>query len=273
MQIPSKDLTFKFGENNWPLCQQDQIPAGSHVLTIQVQSNGQPFYFDSLVYTPLPGVAFHSAVLLYPHGDPAVSYGPGWFTDGQALTQTLNARATLNFHGESFEQYSTLVTLFGYIHAEYPATATFVSYKIDGGSGVLVTFPLKGRSHDDTQFNNILFTTPVLSDDFYNLTATSPPMIRRSKNIKGVIDGSIIGAVFVLVVLAAIYLWHQRRHLRATEATSASPYPMAEADGGPPVIQFSDISPTTSNSTHPERMRVEAGGWDTRRAACTRASS
>jgi hypothetical protein len=69
-------------------------------LTIAVKSNGQPFYFDSLVYTPLRDAVFESAVLLYGDGDSAISYGPGWTHDGEQVTQETNAQVFLNFHGE-----------------------------------------------------------------------------------------------------------------------------------------------------------------------------
>jgi hypothetical protein len=97
-EIPSK--SFKFPENNWPLCEQSQLDSEPHTLTIQVKSAGQPFYLDSLVYTPSPDALFPSAVLIYSDDDPAVSYSVGWTEEaGEQVTQTAGAQVTLSFHG------------------------------------------------------------------------------------------------------------------------------------------------------------------------------
>jgi hypothetical protein len=99
-EIRSPNPTFNSPENNWPLCEQSGIAPGLHLLEIQVQSRGQPFYLDSLVYTPTPDEVFSSAVLIYTDGDPAIHYSSGWKEDGEQLTQTQNAQVTLTFHGE-----------------------------------------------------------------------------------------------------------------------------------------------------------------------------
>ncbi|KAJ7681281.1 hypothetical protein B0H17DRAFT_872871, partial [Mycena rosella] len=72
IQIPQ--TSFGSQENNWPLCEQSNISPGPHILSLQVKSKGQPFYLDSLVYTPLPDAVFPSAVLIYADGDSAISY-------------------------------------------------------------------------------------------------------------------------------------------------------------------------------------------------------
>jgi hypothetical protein len=100
IEIPSPDPTFQFPENNWKLCAQNTIASGAHVLTVQVTSKGQAFYFDRMVYTPPPDAVFPSAVLVYPPSDPAISFSAGWNnTGGPYVTQTTNARVTLNFQG------------------------------------------------------------------------------------------------------------------------------------------------------------------------------
>lgn len=97
------DPTFKFPENNWILCSQPQLLPGPHTLTIKVQSKGQPFYLDSIFYTPTPDVTYDGAVLEYDAGDPAISYGAGWqfytVENTQNITQTNGAQVALNFHG------------------------------------------------------------------------------------------------------------------------------------------------------------------------------
>jgi hypothetical protein len=91
-------------ENNWILCQQPQIAAGLHNLTIQVQSRGHAFYFDNLYYWPLADAVFESAVLIYQHGDPSLTYGSGWTRGaiGQAETNEIGAQVALDFHGGRF---------------------------------------------------------------------------------------------------------------------------------------------------------------------------
>jgi hypothetical protein len=101
IKISNPAPKFQYPENNWLLCEQPQISSGSHVLKIQVQSNGRAFYFDYLVYTPTPDASFESAVLIYPHTDPSISYGSGWGIFGSERgTNSHGAQVTLNFHGE-----------------------------------------------------------------------------------------------------------------------------------------------------------------------------
>lgn len=99
--IENPQPTFQFAENNWLLCDQSKIASGSHVLTLQVQSKGQPFYLDNIIYTPLPGTIVDSAVVEYTNTDPSVSFGTGWQPWGsQNVTQTAGAQVALNFHGK-----------------------------------------------------------------------------------------------------------------------------------------------------------------------------
>ncbi|KAJ7236837.1 hypothetical protein C8J57DRAFT_1144565 [Mycena rebaudengoi] len=262
-EIPIKDAAFRFPENNWPLCEQDTISPGAHTLTIAVKSNGQPFYFDSLVYTPLRDAVFESAVLLYGDGDSAISYGPGWTHDGEQVTQETNAQVFLNFHGTS-------ATLFGHVPNKYPPNATFATYAIDGQAPV--TFPLKGRPDKNTQFNTVLFTTPELLDGPHILTVTHggdsdqtplvvkgfyvtntstttlasaapeipPPQSKtdaspRSTNVNAIIAGSVAGGLLLLGVLAALYMLYRKRQRRRT-LEEGTPYRMAMPGGASPVV-------------------------------------
>ncbi|KAJ6580520.1 hypothetical protein DFH09DRAFT_1275671 [Mycena vulgaris] len=74
IEINNPNPTFPFPENNWALCEQDTMTLSPHNLTVQIKSKGQPFYFDSLIYTPPPDAFIQSAVLLYSDVDPALSY-------------------------------------------------------------------------------------------------------------------------------------------------------------------------------------------------------
>ncbi|KAJ6580521.1 hypothetical protein DFH09DRAFT_1029835 [Mycena vulgaris] len=265
IEINNPDPTFGSVENNWALCEQASMTLAPHNLTVQVKSKGQPFYFDSLLYKPLPDAFIQSAVLLYPDGDPALSYSPGWKHDGEQVAQTANTQVTLSFHGTS-------ATLFGHIPIQYPFNATTASYTIDGGAPV--TFPLKGLAPGttSTQLNNILFTTPTLPDGPHNLTvihggdinhtplvvkqfyvtnttylvssvvssqgpsaatqsATTPTGTGLKHPNAGLIAGGVVAGVLMLALLAAVYFWLLKRKRRDTAEFSASVYPVVMVDG------------------------------------------
>ncbi|KAJ7353426.1 hypothetical protein DFH08DRAFT_856850 [Mycena albidolilacea] len=274
----------QFPENNWPLCQQDTIASGSHVLTIQVKSQGQAFYFDSLVYTPILDAVFPSAVLIYADGDTALNYSSGWKEAGEQVTQTQNAQVTLNFHGTS-------ATLIGHIPEQFPPNATSASYTIDGGTPI--TFPLHGlpSAQSPTQFNSLFFTTPTLSDGFHSLTvthdgdidhtplavkyfyvtnttgmslvqpsvsfpgpsaaATSPtsPSSSSRRSRTGVIAGGVVGGLVLLVLLAVLCFWRRKRKTRDLEEAATNPYSMAMADGAPPRALLSGGFSETSGTS------------------------
>ncbi|KAJ6453496.1 hypothetical protein C8R47DRAFT_997678 [Mycena vitilis] len=154
------------------LCRQTQLTAGSHNLTVQVQSKGQAFYFDHLMYTPLPGLNFESAVEYYQTTDPGVSYGSGWAvskatnsTTSEPQTQTHGAQVALNFYGTSVSPYSV-------IPAEVAHPGTSGTYTIDNGSPV--TFELAGipDGSTTTMYNMSLFTTPFVANGLQNLVMT-----------------------------------------------------------------------------------------------------
>ncbi|KAJ6580512.1 hypothetical protein DFH09DRAFT_979214 [Mycena vulgaris] len=271
IEINNPDPTFGSAENNWVLCEQDTMTLAPHNLTVQVKSKGQPFYFDSLTYTPPPDAFIQSAVLLYPDGDPALSYGPGWKHDGEEVAQTANTQVTLSFHGTS-------ATLFGHIPIQYPFNGTTASYTIDGEAPV--TFFLKGLAPGttSTQFNNILFTTPTLPDGPHNLTvihggdidhtplvvkqfyvtnttslvsqtsvstsegpsaatqsAATPTGSAVRRSHAGPIAGGVVAGVLMFALLAAVYFWLLRRKRRDTAEFSASVYPVAMVDGAQPI--------------------------------------
>ncbi|KAJ7626785.1 hypothetical protein FB45DRAFT_795039, partial [Roridomyces roridus] len=149
--IPEQNPTFQFPENNWNLCEQTQLSSGTHTLTIIVQTMGQAFYFDYLLYTPTADVDLDGAVLEYMNTDAAVSFQSGWQGWGaQNVTQVNGASVTLNFHG-------TAVSLIGYVPAELPKTSAGASYTIDGGASTSIS--LAGLASDST---TTLYTVPIL---------------------------------------------------------------------------------------------------------------
>ncbi|KAJ7697267.1 hypothetical protein B0H17DRAFT_1177727 [Mycena rosella] len=274
IQIPNS--TFGFPENNWPLCKQEEIASGSHTLTIQVKSRGQPFYFDSLIYTPTRDAVFPSAVLIYPDGDPALNYSAGWKEDGEQLTQTQNAQVTLRFHG-------TAATLIGHVPNQYPPNATSASYTIDGGPPI--SFPLNGLASatSSTQFNSLFFTTPALPDGFHTLavthggdlnhtplavkffytsvssqgssTATTSPTssIPPRRTNTGAIVGGVVGGLALLGFLAVLVLWRRKRQRRDLEQAATRPFITTTADDtrspAPLPGICSDTSPVSGSET------------------------
>ncbi|KAJ7020040.1 hypothetical protein C8F04DRAFT_1014661 [Mycena alexandri] len=285
--IQNPEPTFQFPENNWPLCEQNTIPSGQHILTVEVTSKGQPFYFDSLIYTPSPDAVFESAVLLYPDGDPALSYGPGWKEDGEQVAQTANTQVTLNFYGTS-------ATLISQNPSQYPPNATSGRYIIDGG--VPVTFPLTGLASGTTttQFNIPVFTTPRLEAGAHNLTiiydgdidhtplavkqffvtnttatsvpasdplTTQPPteLDKPSGSNKGAIVGAVVAGVLVLALLVGIYLLRIRRRRRryTDEMSAATSYPVM-IEAGPARTYYAGFSSQSSSKHTRSATRSDA---------------
>ncbi|KAJ7801843.1 hypothetical protein B0H14DRAFT_2386087 [Mycena olivaceomarginata] len=272
IEIPSS--TFKFPENNWPLCNKPQLASGAHTLTIQVKSKGQPFYIDHLEYHPLPEAVFPSAVQVYWYSDPALTYGAGWTEDDGMSTQTAGSNVTLSFYGTS-------ATLIANISGKGPPNETIAHYTIDGGAPV--TFQLTGQS--GAQYNQAIFATPGLPNGLHNLTvahggdinhtplsvkyffvtnrttvastassfsSTGTSVYRptstvsvsphRAKNTGSAIAiaGGVGGGMFLLAVLGAIYVWYRSRQRRAPrEASMLSPYPMSGWDTARPFAQLS----------------------------------
>ncbi|KAJ7642122.1 hypothetical protein FB45DRAFT_786254 [Roridomyces roridus] len=160
--IPVK--TFTSPESNWPLCSQGTLDPTEHVLTVQVQSKTRPFFLDSLVYTPISGAVFPSAVLIYGDGDPALTYSAGqWKAAGEQVTQIPGASVTLSFHGTS-------ATLIGHTMNSFPPNASSGMYFIDGAGPTSFTLPGLASATSSTNFNRLFFTTPPLADGSHNLT-------------------------------------------------------------------------------------------------------
>ncbi|KAF7303907.1 Peroxidase [Mycena indigotica] len=258
VRIPNPDPTFRFEENNWLLCAEDSISKGSHTLRIQVHSAGRPFYLDYIKYRPLSGEVSRSAsVVAYSNTDPAVSFSTGWVTfGGENATDVNGAQVALHFRGTSASMY-------GFVPTERPHNATCASYSIDNGQPI--NFTLRGladASDTTTQYNVMLFTTPLLEDKEHNLvvtyhgdrdhtplvlqsfyvfdspdihlsTSSSPPTASSgaSKATRytsvGAITGGTIAGAFILAVLAVVaFCLRQTRRKRALEAVHPTPFPL-----------------------------------------------
>ncbi|KAF7342109.1 hypothetical protein MVEN_01798200 [Mycena venus] len=280
IQITNPNPTFQFPENNWALCDQAQIASGSHMLTIQVKSKGQPFYLDQIIYRPLPTVQYDGAVLEYTNTDPSVSFGTGWRQWGvQNVTQTTGAQVALNFHG-------TGVSLFGYVPTELPHNSTSASYTIDGGPPV--PFVLNGlAAQSATLYNAVMFTTNTLTPATHNLvvsyggdssktplvvgafyvTNTSTPSTSTSTSAApgnspsadaststvttkksspvGAIIGGIVGCLVTIALVVGLVFWCRRRRQRQAESirrTSANPFMASAVGTGPASVSGAQYS-------------------------------
>ncbi|KAJ6594903.1 hypothetical protein B0H19DRAFT_1247535 [Mycena capillaripes] len=272
IKIGNPQPAFPHPNNNFILCDQPEIAAGSHVLTVQVQSKGRAFYFDYLVYTPLPDATFETAVLIYPNTDPAVSFGSDWRTfGGENGTNTKGSQVALNFHGTSASMY-------GFVPTELPHKSTWSTYTIDGGPPA--NFTLQGLSRNYTQYNVIMFTTPTIPSGPHNLvvqyggdsdhtplvvknfyvntttdpsgntttdpsgsptsrpSSPSPLSILTSKRPPvGAIAGGVIAGLVLLALLTAPTFYYKRRQRRRGDNLSPYSSPMSVVDGEvPPVV-------------------------------------
>ena len=92
---------FQYPENNYPLCQQSQLPDGDHIITVNATSYGQAFWFDDIEYTPSLGVPLDNATIVVDHMDPSIHYGRGWSPLGYTanMTSTDGAKMNLQFTG------------------------------------------------------------------------------------------------------------------------------------------------------------------------------
>ncbi|KAF8170911.1 hypothetical protein K438DRAFT_1982468 [Mycena galopus ATCC 62051] len=262
--ISNGNPTFPYFENNWPLCGPVDMTDGAHVLTIQVQSKGQPFYFDYLTYTP-PRTPF--------------------LTRRFCSSRTRILLSILVPDGVSLYFHGTAVSPYGFVPTELPHNATWATYAIDGGPPV--NFTLEGLSSPSsaTEYFYTLFSTPTISSAPHNLvisyggdsqhtplviqgfyitntssasadssnpSSSSPsssatPTSNPSKSSPaGAIAGGVVGGILLLALLAGLVLYcKRRRRPRGPELTSATPYPMSSAASGAPPFAGASGNPYT----------------------------
>jgi hypothetical protein len=88
--------------NNQVFCTAN-LNDGTHVLRVNVSSEGQPFWLDGLHYSPSPTVSLSTAEVIVEQNDAALIYSPGWQALGPDAVMTLvnGAQCTFNFTGLS----------------------------------------------------------------------------------------------------------------------------------------------------------------------------
>ncbi|KAF9458807.1 hypothetical protein BDZ94DRAFT_1269735 [Collybia nuda] len=129
-------------ENNWILCEQQDLADGQHELTVNVTTAGQTFWFDRIQYTPSPGLLQMNAA-------------QNALGSTANMTQVDGSTVTISFTGTS-------ISWSGSIPVEFHHDASSATYVVDGGPPVL--FPLPGLNNiETTMYNQIFFITPNLT--------------------------------------------------------------------------------------------------------------
>ncbi|KDR80873.1 hypothetical protein GALMADRAFT_115932 [Galerina marginata CBS 339.88] len=164
VQIPIDP--FQFFENNWVLCNADNLSNSSHVLTVNASAHKRTFWLDYLKYTPSDSDDFNDALVFVPHTDAEISYDHHWEPLGAMATVTnlKDSTATFSFIGVS-------ATWYGIVPSERPSPSSFGTYSID--SGPHNAFVLQGLNPGEvTQYNQKFFETPILPSGPHSITVT-----------------------------------------------------------------------------------------------------
>ncbi|KAF4614875.1 hypothetical protein D9613_002561 [Agrocybe pediades] len=159
---------FSAPENNWLLCEHDQLVDGPHVLTVNATvAKQQTFWFDQIQYIPSTDVPLQDKAVLVDNLDAALQFSHGWAALGGTANLTLvpNASLTFEFVGVSMAWY-------GFIPVELPKASTTGEYSIDGGDPV--SFLLKGLASDatTTEYNQKFFETATLPAGSHKIVVT-----------------------------------------------------------------------------------------------------
>jgi hypothetical protein len=94
---------FPFLENNWVFCDWKDGDPGEHTLTVQVTTQDQSFWVDSIEYVPVPeAIRENGQVVAIRHMDEAIHYGDGWktLTDFAKYTNEGGAMVEFEFMGK-----------------------------------------------------------------------------------------------------------------------------------------------------------------------------
>ncbi|GJJ15751.1 hypothetical protein Clacol_010029 [Clathrus columnatus] len=139
---------------------------GAHELTVDVTSDGMPFYLDYIEYRPSSDVSLENTLIMVDNSDPAVNYISGWGALGGGANQTTDPQGLVNvtFIGIQLSWY-------GFIPTEESHNASSGEYSIDGKP--FASFSLAGLPQDATTtvYNQLFFITPILDMGTHVLSA------------------------------------------------------------------------------------------------------
>ncbi|KAJ3515228.1 hypothetical protein NLJ89_g1896 [Agrocybe chaxingu] len=164
--VAIEKIGFDFIENNWVMCTVQNLSDGPHILTVNATSRGRPFWFDYVRYLPSAGVSLDNALVYVNDTNPSVQYDSNWQPLGDVgqMTSVQGAKVMFQFRG-------TGLTWIGVTPRELPLEPSIGSYSIDGGNST--AFALQGLAEGaTTQYHQIVFKTPRLTDDTHTITVT-----------------------------------------------------------------------------------------------------
>ncbi|KAJ2930042.1 hypothetical protein H1R20_g7068, partial [Candolleomyces eurysporus] len=211
-------------QNNWLLCDWTDLSDGQHVVTVNISSNGQGFWFDQIYYKPSSDVKLEGSTVFVGGNDPAVSLDSAWkpLEEIGYMTQTAGATAKFKFTGSR-------VTWVGMIPKELPGASTSATYSVDNQPPVRFTLPGLSSSQNSSQFNHVFFQTDHTAPKSHELvvkyegdTSTTPlvlgsllvdgfsPKGSTNKQHVGAIVGAVLGGI-VLIILTAFAIFYLKR--------------------------------------------------------------
>ncbi|KAF9458825.1 hypothetical protein BDZ94DRAFT_1269754 [Collybia nuda] len=222
----------KVSENNWDLCNKQDLDDGSHEIFIEVVNNDQIFLVDYILYTPFPSFSPEDAVVVVENIDPDITYDLSWRGQGDGnMTQTNGSTAEFSFVGRS-------LSWIGFIPNEFSHAASSATYSIDGSPPT--SFQLNGLppGTTNTLFHQTFFTTPELRAGSHNLLVThhgtdqqtpltldylhvttglgppptAPPQLARRKPPIGIIVGAVVGGMTVVSFCLFLFWLYRKRH-------------------------------------------------------------
>ncbi|KAF8656753.1 hypothetical protein AX16_002432 [Volvariella volvacea WC 439] len=218
-------------QNNYLLCDIDDLSPGEHRLLLNVTSSGRPFWLDSLRYTPARDNAVESPTVQVSNTVFAMDFDKSWVRRGLSkYTQTKGGAYQYAFIGSTIAWYGSLLPYLGNASSE-------ATYSIDGGEPVKFNLSMPAGANL-SQFNQKFFWVSdlatrahtlqvvyqgsegqlpltldyLLIGDFSFTSASSPwasrPELARNVLIAIIVVGSLTG-LFLLGL--AIFLWIKRR--------------------------------------------------------------
>ncbi|KAG6839550.1 hypothetical protein C0991_001582 [Blastosporella zonata] len=244
-------------QNNWDLCDAKNLSPGLHVLFLQVETYGQPFWLDYLRYTPLPDATFsnETVAIHVQSNDSAIHFTSAWVTlqggpsfEGVKYTSTVGQTMNFSFIGTRIDWY-------GWILPSVRHNPASASYTIDGSVNGTFTFgttPLTNVTHPNALFfstpelslgphalvviyNGGVGTQPTpLSLEYLILTGSDPPI--------GVIVGGVVGCLATIAFSLFILLWWRRLRdsrppdVEALPPTTVEPFTLMEQQL-PPIMR------------------------------------
>ncbi|PPQ74588.1 hypothetical protein CVT24_004186 [Panaeolus cyanescens] len=227
-QIQTEPITLD-RNNNWPFCRWSGLSEGSHTVTLNISSNGIPFYFDWLSFVPSSArirPMGTSETILIPSSDPAITFDSSWTNlpdplIGKATSQS-GGSVTVSFSGTSIVWYAVAPS----------GTAIAPSkgrIRVDDRDTYPFGIPGLTSSASPSLFNQQYFQVANLSQGAHTLTVfydgdssmmpltlssvvvTDPPIQQSAKKPPiGIIVGGVVGGV-VLIAFIVLAVWYLMR--------------------------------------------------------------